>query len=115
MKRPIRVEKWLGPTSGILGGAVVLVLLQHFGGNSPTISGAIVFVAATLTIVLLVLWNRAERTHPIHGLVYWLIPVAIVVLGINTDFDYIKEHGLIVNITGVVALLVGGFIARSRT
>lgn len=109
-------ERWFRPTAGILGSAAALLILRWLGGNSPTISGAVVFVSATMAVVLIVLWGRAERRQPIHAVAYWLVPVAAVAtLTLGIDTQYIRENGIIINTAAVVALVIGGLLARFRT
>jgi hypothetical protein len=114
MMAEIAPEKWYPPTAKLLGLSGVGLLLRVVGGNSPTVSGGMVFLAGCLGLALVVMWGRASRPERRHAVVYAMVPIMLVAVVAGIDIAYIRENGVVINATGLVALFVGGFVARGR-
>ena len=114
MSDRISLARWFEPTVALVAASGVAISARVIFGNSRVIAGGMVFIAAALIVVTVVLWGRVERTEPRHSVAYGLLPLLLVAALLAVDLEYVLEHGMVVNTAGHISLIVGGFFARSR-
>lgn len=114
MSSRVSPDRWFEPTVTLLTASGVAIAARAFFGSSRVIAGGMVFIAAALTVVTVMLWGRAERTAPRHQVAYRMLPLMLIAALLAIDLAFILEHGLVINTAGLVSLIVGGFFARSR-
>ena len=114
MRSEIPPSRWFEPTATMVIAAWLALALRVLSGTSRVINGGMVFVAVCVALVLTVLWRRAQRPEPKHRLVYGSLPVTLIAALLAIDFRHLLEHGIVMNMAGVIALIVGGLWSRSH-
>lgn len=114
MSGDISPSRWFEPTATMVAAAWLALVVRAFRGTSRVINGGMVFLAVCVALVLIVLWNRAQRPQPRHHVVYALLPITLIAALLAIDYRHMVENGIAINAAAAVALIAGGLWGRSH-
>lgn len=114
MSSDISPSRWFEPTATMIAASWLALVVRAFRGTSRVINGGMVFLAVCAALVLIVLWNRAQRPELRHQVVYALLPITLIAALLAIDYRHMLENGIVINVAGAVALIAGGLWGRSQ-